>query len=102
MKEIGPGIEIFSKMDNFISKGTTGPPNEFAGKLNVCERTFYDYRKIYEIFLKPFGIKIFYNSALRTYQYSSPGKLEICIRWKNNDNTSSLNLPGEISGSLSA
>jgi hypothetical protein len=77
MKEIVTYFTRFKKMDGIIREGHTGTPEEFADKLGIPIRSFYEHKECYAQLLAPDGITIVYNRFLRTYQYSPPGYFEM-------------------------
>lgn len=63
-------------LDYLISMRATGNPKQLAERLNISERTLYNYLNI----LKEMGGKIEYNPYIESYYYVSNGKLELRFR----------------------
>jgi len=85
MKELESYMTRLRKMNELIAKCCTGTAKEFARSIGVCERTLYDYISVLKSLLKEWGVTIIYNTALKSYQYTRLGKLEISYRWINNE-----------------
>lgn len=70
-------------MNRLINRKATGTPKEFAGKLNITEKTLFrsmDY-------IQRKGISISYDEFNQTYYYTNSNKVEYrCIfsEMKNN------------------
>jgi len=56
-------------LDFLIQKKGTGTPVQLAEKLQVCNRTIFEYIEI----LKELGAEIKYDSKSQTYFYEAPG-----------------------------
>ncbi len=85
MKEIQTCIDRIAKMDKLISGSNTGTAKEFAAKIGVCERSLYGHLLVIKHFLGKYEVKITYNTALRSYQYTRRGSLKIAIVWEDLD-----------------
>jgi len=64
-------ISLLLRMDQMIRTGSTGPPEDFAHRLDVSTRTIYNYLAI----LKMLGAPIRYSRSLMTYIYTESGSL---------------------------
>jgi len=72
-------------MNELIANSCTGTAKEFAGIIGVCERTLHDYMSVLKSMIKEWGVTITYNTALKSYQYTRLGRMEISCRWVNNE-----------------
>ena len=77
MKELLTYINRLNRMDEMIRHRSTGPPREFAGRIGICERTFHDYMILLKDIVGKFGVSIVYNYDLDSYEYDSPGRLDL-------------------------
>lgn len=67
-------IDLFFRLeyvDFLIRSKSTGKPKEFAGKLNVSERSLYDVIQL----MKGLGAPIAYCKQKKTYYYTEEGNL---------------------------
>jgi hypothetical protein len=69
-------IKIFFKlqqMDQLIRFKCTGCPLKFAEKMEISPRTLFNYLNL----RADLGAQIHYNSYIKSYEYTSTGKLHI-------------------------
>jgi hypothetical protein len=85
MKEMGYCIETMQEINNEICRGNTGPANVFAAKVGLRLRTFHEYLAAMRTRLKKWGISITYSTALKTYQYTGPGRFNISFDWDHEE-----------------
>lgn len=63
-------------LNDLIRKKSTGPPESLAKKLNVSERTIFEYVEI----LRSLGADIRYSREKRSYYYSMDGTFDFQFR----------------------
>jgi hypothetical protein len=85
MKAFEYCIETMQEINKEICGGHTGPANVFADKVGLRKRTFHAYMAIMRVRLKKSGIDITYSTALKTYQYTGPGKFKIFFDWDHEE-----------------
>jgi len=68
-------LERLRKAHKLIRQSKTGSPKEFASKLNISKRQFYNILK----YLKEIDAPIEYNKKIKTYFYTSSFDLLINI-----------------------
>lgn len=86
---------LIEYLDFLLQQGNAGTAPEIADKLGVSERTVRNYFEQ----LESIKVPVEYNSTLRTWKFSRPGRLAFCFieDESNNQNTDTLNLPPPIS-----
>ncbi len=86
---------LIDYLDFLLQQGNAGTAPEIADKLGVSERTVRCYFEQ----LESIKVPVEYNSTLRTWRYSRPGRLALSFieNESNNQNTDSPNLPPPIS-----
>ena len=82
---------LIEYLDFLLRSGNAGTAAEIADKLGVSERTVRCYFEQ----LATIKVPVEYNSVLRTWRYSRPGRLALSFieDESNNQNTDSPNLP---------
>jgi predicted DNA-binding transcriptional regulator YafY len=68
-------------LNQLIMKKSTGSPIELAKKMNVSERTTYEYLEI----LKSLGAEIKYSRTRRSYYYSIDGTFNFQFQKNNSE-----------------
>jgi len=68
------------RLDFLIRIKGTGTPRQLANKLEVAERTLYDYIGI----MKDFGAPIKYSKQRQSYYYDDEGEFKIAFQRKMN------------------
>jgi hypothetical protein len=81
MKKINPDTGPVMKIDDQLYKRCTGTAEEFAWKIGVSVRTLFLYLEAMNEILKHYGVSITYNTKLKTYEYSRPGRFLIFCTW---------------------
>ena len=81
MKEFETYITRLQRMDELIRTGSTGTPKEFASKLGVCERTFFEYLSFFKDIVGKYNVSVLYNDIQQTYEYNRSGRLKITFKW---------------------
>lgn len=66
-------FERIKRMNDLIVIGKTGNPREFAAKMDMSDRSIYEYLKV----MKAMGAPIFYNKGRRSYVYSASGSFKV-------------------------
>ena len=66
-------LNLILKLNYLIKSKSTGTPKELAEKLEISERSLYDYISL----LKQFQAPIKYSKIMRTYYYIEKGDFEI-------------------------
>lgn len=69
---------ILKRMDQLIHLESTGTPAEFAHKLEISERSQYNYLKI----LEDLGADIQFNTHRISYEFKNKKRLVIKIGYK--------------------
>ena len=68
-------------MDELTRTRSTGTPRDFAFKLGVCERTFFEYLSFFKDIVGKYNVSVLYNDIQQTYEYNQSGRLEIKCSW---------------------
>ena len=76
-------IHKFKKLDRLIRFGTTGSPDELAGKMQISRATLF---RIIDRFKKDFEAPIYFDRGINSYCYKYPGKLVIKFEKTNRNN----------------
>ena len=66
-------ISRLARIDNLIRKHATGSANELAEKLEITERSVYNYLHM----MKSMGAPIVFSDSSRSYIYESEGNFFI-------------------------
>lgn len=74
-------ILLLDHIHQSINNRRTGPPKDFAARLNISESTLY--RIIAD--LKDLGAEISYSSARRTYYYENEVEIKFSLKIKGID-----------------
>ena len=69
-------LNTLEQMDYLIRTGSTGSPEDFAGRLAISVRTLYNYISV----LKELGAPVKYSRHKESYIYEYSGKLSICFK----------------------
>lgn len=73
-------IDLISRIDFFISHGATGPPDEFAKKLNISRRKLFKYL---ELLKEDFSAPISYSSLRQSYTYKKEVQFKFGLKKKS-------------------
>lgn len=66
-------LQILTRMDSLIRYQCTGKPSTFAGKLNISERSLFNYLA----WMKSLGAPIRYSHSRESYIYMVEGSFLI-------------------------
>jgi hypothetical protein len=66
-------IKVLKRIDELVSKKSTGPPAELARKLGLSERSIYEYIRL----MKELDAPILYSRARKSYFYKNEGQFTI-------------------------
>jgi predicted DNA-binding transcriptional regulator YafY len=72
-------LDRISRIHHMVENGSTGSPNEFAGRLGVSRTSLYEM--IDE--LRSRGAPILYSKAARTFYYSEPFDVSVSCSFRS-------------------
>jgi hypothetical protein len=70
LKAFKLNIKVIIQIDALIQRGATGSPSELSGKLNLTERTVYNYIKFMK---EELNAPILFSRGMNSYKYIEIG-----------------------------
>ena len=83
MKDMARSIERLQKLVEYINNGSTGPARILAVNLKLSVRAFHSLKGELQVLLKPYGVRVTYSTAEKSYVYTRPGNFWLEMGWKN-------------------
>ena len=74
-------VDKLRRIDTLIARRSTGPPCEFADKLQIKRSTLFQY--LHEI--REMGIDIRYSRGMRSYYYADGKRISIKVEYVDAD-----------------
>ena len=76
MNNLKKYIDRIKRIDRLIATRSTGTPKDLADKLQLSERTIYDYINVLK---EDFNAPVKYNKTTKTYYYETNGRIN--LKW---------------------